>query len=71
MMGQLSQSLQDYQIHLQRIVYQNRQLTLTLISPDFNQLEEFEQRLESQGIKVKQTQAGNSKQGVVATLELS
>lgn len=70
-MAQLSHTLQSHQIKVQRFVFQNRQLTITLLSPDFNQLEEFERKLESKGVKVKQTQAGNSKEGIIATLELS
>lgn len=70
-MTHLSQTLQTHHIKVQRFVYQNNQLSLTLLSPDFNQLEAFEQTLESKGIKVKQTQAGNTKEGIIATLELS
>lgn len=51
--------------------FQNRTVRLTFNSNDFTTLERFQQRLEQQGLTVKQTKALSEQKKVLATLELS
>lgn len=55
---------------LEQMRYQNKTLSVTIISTDFASLEELENELKKLQLKVKQTQASTREQQVVATLEL-
>lgn len=56
---------------IEQLRFQNQMLSVTLISKDFATLENFQQRLQRDKVKVRQAQASSQEQKVVATLELS
>lgn len=58
-------------VHVEQLHYQNKTLSITVISPDFAHLEKIENQLKKAPITVKQTQASSHDQQVIATLELT
>jgi general secretion pathway protein L len=58
-------------IKLEQLRYQNKTLSVTVVSPDFIHLEQLENNLKGAQLKVNQTQASTQDQQVIATLELT
>ena len=56
---------------IEQIRFQSRVLSVTLVSNDFATLENLQQRLQQDKVKVRQAQASSQERKVVATLELS
>lgn len=56
---------------IEQIRFQNRMLSVTLVSNDFATLENLQQRLQQDKVNVRQAQASSQEHKVVATLELS
>ncbi|WP_133135577.1 type II secretion system protein GspL [Legionella rowbothamii] len=71
LLNQFSKVMDSKQFTLEQFRYQNKTLSVTLISPDFAKLEKLENQLKQSQLNVKQTQASTHEQQVVATLELS
>ncbi|CAM4397298.1 MAG: hypothetical protein LEGION0403_FIIPPAGN_00820 [Legionella sp.] len=71
LLNQFSKVMDSEQFTLEQFRYQNKILSVTLISPDFAKLEKLENQLKQSQLNVKQTQASTHEQQVVATLELS
>ncbi|WP_058535496.1 type II secretion system protein GspL [Legionella saoudiensis] len=71
LLNQFSKVMDSKQFTLEQFRYQNKTLSVTLISPDFAKLEKLENQLKASQLNVKQTQASTHEQQVVATLELS
>ncbi|BCA96223.1 type II secretion system protein L [Legionella antarctica] len=70
LLNQFAKAMNENQITLEELRYQNKTLSVTLISSDFASLEDIENKLKKLQLKVKQTQASTRDQHVVATLEL-
>lgn len=70
LLNQFSKVINSEQFTLEQLHYQNKTLSVTLVSPDFASLEQLENQLKQSQLKVKQTQASSREQQVVATLEL-
>jgi general secretion pathway protein L len=71
LLNQFSALTPSGQFTLEQLHYQNKTLSLTLVSPDFAHLEHLEKELKKVPIHVRQTQASMREQQVVATLELT
>lgn len=71
LLNQFSKVMNSKKFTLEQLRYQNRILSVTLVSSDFASLEKLENQLKKLPIKVKQTQASSREQQVVATMELS
>jgi general secretion pathway protein L len=71
LLNQLAKGMEEVEITMERLRYQGKVLSVTLVSSDFAKLEELENNLKKLQLNVKQTQASNREQKVVATLELS
>ncbi|ARB91563.1 type II secretion system protein GspL [Legionella longbeachae] len=71
LLNQFAKVMKNDRITLEQLRFQNKTLSVTLISTDFASLEELENELKKLQLKVKQTQASTHEQQVVATLELS
>jgi general secretion pathway protein L len=71
LLNQFSKVINSEQFTVEQLHYQNKTLSVTLISPDFANLEQLENQLKGSQLKVKQTQASTREQKVVATLELT
>jgi general secretion pathway protein L len=70
LLNQFAKGMNESQQSVENLRYQNKTLTVTIVSADFASLEEIENKLKSLQLKVKQTQAATRDQQVVATLEL-
>ncbi|CAM2935722.1 general secretion pathway protein L [Legionella steigerwaltii] len=70
LLNQFSKVMKNDHNTLEQLRYQNKILSVTLVSTDFASLEELENALKKLQLKVKQTQASTREQQVVATLEL-
>ena len=70
LLNQLAKGMNESQIKVEELRYQNKALSVTLVSTDFASLEDIENKLRKLQLKVKQTQASTRDQHVVATLEL-
>ena len=70
LLNQFSKAMNNDKLTLEQLRYQNKTLSVTLISTDFASLEHLENQLKQLQLKVKQTQAPTREQQVVATLEL-
>lgn len=70
LLNQFAKAMVNNKITVEQLRFQNKTLSVTLVSPDFASLEAIENKLRQQQLKVKQTQAANRDQHVVATLEL-
>lgn len=71
LLNQFARGMDRTLVNVEQLQYQNKILTVTLVSPDFQKLEQLENKLKSYQLLVKQTQAATNNQQVVATLELS
>ncbi|KTD11765.1 general secretion pathway protein L [Legionella gratiana] len=71
LINQFAKVMNNDRITLEQLRFQNKTLSVTLISTDFASLEELENELKKLQLKVKQTQASTHEQQVVATLELT
>jgi general secretion pathway protein L len=67
----LGHAFKGSSVTIEQFRFQNRVLSVTLVSDDFASLEGFQQRLQQGKVKVRQAQASTQEQKVVATLELS
>lgn len=67
----LGHAFKGSSVTIEQLRFQNRVLSVTLVSDDFASLERFQQRLQQGKVKVRQAQASTQEQKVVATLELS
>lgn len=70
LLNQFAKTITDNPMTIEQLRYQNKTLSVTLVSPDFASLEDIENKLRKLQLKVKQTQASTRDQNVVATLEL-
>lgn len=70
LLNQFAKVMKNDRNILEQMRYQNKTLSVTIISSDFASLEELETELKKLQLKVKQTQASTREQQVVATLEL-
>lgn len=70
-LNQLSKAIKDSGITVEQLRYQNKTISITLVSSDFESLQKIENKLKQSQLKVKQTQASTKDQQVVATLELT
>ncbi len=70
LLNQFAKVMKNDHNALEQLRYQNKTLSVTIISTDFASLEELENELKKLQLKVKQTQASTREQHVVATLEL-
>lgn len=71
LLKQFSKVMKNDQITLEQLRYQNKTLSVTIVSSDFASLEKLENKLKQSQLNVKQTQASTREQQVVATLELT
>lgn len=71
LLNQFSKLMDNKQFTLEQLRYQNKTLSVTLLSADFASLEKLETALKQAQLNVKQTQASTRDQQVVATLELT
>jgi general secretion pathway protein L len=70
LLNQFAKVMNENQMTIEELRYQNKTLSVTLVSSDFASLEYIENKLKKLQIKVKQTQASTRDQHVIATLEL-
>lgn len=70
LLNQFAKAVKGNPLTIEQLRYQNKTLSVTLVSADFASLEGIENKLKSLQLKVKQTQASTRDQQVVATLEL-
>lgn len=70
LLNQFSKVMKDNEIAIEQLRFQNKTLSVTLVSNDFASLENLENKLKQSQLNVKQTQASTRDQHVVATLEL-
>lgn len=70
LINQFAKVMKSDPVSLEEFRYQNRILSVTIMSADFASLEQFENELKKAHLKVKQTQASTREQHVAATLEL-
>jgi len=70
LMNEFAKTMKGSTVSLQQLRYQNKTLSVTVVSPDFVTLEELEKALKTQ-LKVNQTEASTHEQQVIATLELT
>lgn len=70
LMNEFAKTMQDNPVSLQQLRYQNKTLSVTVVSPDFVTLEKLENKLRAQ-LKVNQTEASTHDKQVIATLELT
>jgi general secretion pathway protein L len=71
LIAQFEKIIDDSVVHTQQLRYQNKTLFVTVVSPDFANLEQLENNLKKASLKVSQTEASTQEQQVIATLELS
>lgn len=70
LLNQFAKAMNDAKSTIEELRYQNKTLSVTLISADFASLEVIEKKLRNLQLNVKQTQASTRDQHVFATLEL-
>jgi general secretion pathway protein L len=71
LINEFAKIMQGSSINIQQLRYQNKILSVTVISPDFDTLEHLENNLKKASLKVNQTEASTHDQQVMATLELT
>jgi general secretion pathway protein L len=71
LLDKLARGVKQGAFVIEQIRFQNRMLSVTLVSNDFAALENLQQRLQQDKVKVRQAQASSQEHKVVATLELS
>lgn len=71
LLDKLAGAYQQTQTTIEQFHFQSRVLSVTLITKDFATLEDLQQRLQLDKVKVTQSQAASQKNQVQATLELS
>ncbi|MGC1181748.1 type II secretion system protein GspL [Legionella sp.] len=71
LLNQFSKVMNSKEFSLEQLHYQNKTLSVKLISSDFASLEKLENQLKESKLTVKQTQASTHQQQVIATLELT
>lgn len=71
LLNQFAKAMKEEQITVENLRYQNKTLSVTVVSSDFANLEDIENKLRKLQLNVKQTQAASRDQHVVATLELT
>lgn len=71
LLNQFAKGMKNTKITIEQLRYQNKTLSVTLVSPDFNSLQDIENQFKKLQLKVKQTQASTKEQQVIATLELT
>lgn len=71
LLNELAKALQKSPINLEQLRYQNKTLSMTVVSPDFAHLEDLENTLKKAALTVHQTEASSHDQQVIATLELT
>lgn len=71
LLDKLARSYQQGQFTIEQFRFQNKVLSVTLISQNFAALETLQLKLKQANVKVTQAQASTKDQQVVATLELS
>lgn len=71
LLNQFAKAMNAEHNTIENLRYQNKTLSVTLVSTDFANLEQLENKLKTMQLKVKQTQASTRDQQVVATLELT
>lgn len=71
LLNQFAKGAKDNKNTIEHLHYQNKTLSVTLVTTDFTALEALEKKLKTLSLKVNQTQASTRDQHVVATLELS
>jgi len=69
-LNQFAKAVKDNPLTVEQLRYQNKTLSVTIVSADFASLEALEKTLKNLKLKVKQTQASTRNKQVVATLEL-
>lgn len=70
-LNQFTKAMQGKNLKVEQLRFQNKTLFVTLVSPDFASLEQFQTLLTNLQLKVKQTQASTREQQVLATLEIT
>ncbi|KGP63034.1 general secretion pathway protein GspL [Legionella norrlandica] len=70
-LNQFAKAMKDSAINIEQLRYQNKIISVTLVSSDFESLQKIENKLKQLQLNVKQTQASTKDQQVVATLELT
>lgn len=70
LLNQFAKAVKDKTFTIEQLRFQNKALSVTLVSSDFANLEKLENELKNLQLKVKQTQASTRDEQVVATLEL-
>lgn len=70
LLNQFAKAMKGSDTKIEQLRFQNKTLSVTLVSADFATLEQIENKLKKLQLKVKQTQAATREQHVVATLEL-
>lgn len=71
LINQFAKTFNPEKYTLEQLRFQNKTLTINLLSPDFANLEQLENQLKQLHINVKQIQAATREKQVAATLELS
>lgn len=71
LLNQFTKGMQAKTATIEQLRFQNKTLIVTIVSPDFASLEILENKLRSNQITVKQTQASTRDKQVVATLEIT
>ena len=71
LLEKLAHAFKESPSTIEQVRFQSRMLSVTLVTKDFAALDDLEQRLQQEGVKVAQSQASSKKNQVMATLELS
>lgn len=70
LLNEFSKAININTTSVQEIHYQNKTLIITLISSDFSNLNQLEEKLKKAPLKMSQTEASSHEQKIIATLEL-
>ncbi|MBA2656343.1 MAG: general secretion pathway protein GspL [Tatlockia sp.] len=70
LLDNLSENFQENSANIEKINYQNQTLTVNLETNNFANLENLQNKLQQNKIKVRQTQASSRDEKVISTLEL-
>jgi general secretion pathway protein L len=71
LLDKIAPALQQKQLTIQQLRFQDQTLSITLNANDFETLENLQLMLKNEGVKVTQTQASSQDNQVIATLELN
>lgn len=71
LLDKLSRTYTENSLSIEQMRLQNNHLLVTVVAKSFEQLEEFQAKLQKEQVLVKQTQAHTKDNQVVSTLELS